>query len=447
MSDRVVPTQSVEFDINHQQRLLSAFAGLTEEMSRASSKEEVLSLAATWVPNIVPADRASITFPVDADNLAVHALEGDKAIPIGLLLPIADTTTGTAFRELRTVLIEDTSKHCEMDVKMLAGKGLVTCINAPMISQGRSIGTLNVAHWKSGVYTPGYAALLSHVAGVLAAQLNLLDRFFSTQGKLEVLVAKRTQELEIQKARLQMALDKEKELSGLQRQFVSMVSHEFRTPLAIIDGAAQRFLRRPEKATVDKLTASFKKIRNSVSRLMSLIETVLDAAHLEEGRIKFEPGDCVIRDVLEDLQQAYLETYPKHRIEATLEELPSQITADECLIRQVFSNLLSNAVKYSPEGTTVHVGGWQDGEIVVVSIQDDGVGIPEEELVQLFERFFRASTSTGIAGTGIGLYLTHHFIDLHGGSIEVDSSEGTGTTFTVRLPIGGKEREAADHKL
>ncbi len=180
---------------------------------------------------------------------------------------------------------------------------------------------------------------------------------------------------------------------------------------------------------------------------MSLIETVLDAAHLEEGRIKFEPGDCAICDLLEDLQKAYLETYPKHRIEVDLEELPSSITADERLIRQVFSNLLSNALKYSPEGTTVRVGGWRDGNMVVISIQDDGVGIPGDELSRLFERFFRASTSTGIAGTGIGLHLTHHFIDLHGGSIEVDSSEGAGSTFTVRLPIGNEARAVAEHNV
>ncbi len=236
MSDQKAPTQSIELDADHQQRLLTAFAGLTEEMSRASSKDEVLSLAATWMPNIVPADRASIAFPIDAESLAVHALEGNIAIPIGLSLPIADTTTGMAFRELRAVLIADTSTRSEKDAKMLASKGLVTCMNAPLISQGQAIGTLNVAHWKMGVYTPEYASLLSHVAGVLAAQLNLLDRFFATQEKLEAMVAERTEELESQKARLQLALDKEKELGGLQRQFVSMVSHEFRTPLAIVDG-------------------------------------------------------------------------------------------------------------------------------------------------------------------------------------------------------------------
>lgn len=245
---------------------------------------------------------------------------------------------------------------------------------------------------------------------------------------LEDLVQERTEQLE-------QALNKERELNGLQRQFVSMVSHEFRTPLAIIDGTAQLLLRRPEKANPERLTDALKKVRTSVGRLTGLIETVLDAARLEEGRIKFEPEALAIRDVLEGLQRAYLETSPNHRIEANLNGLPDQIEADERLIRQIFSNLISNAVKYSPDGTAVHIRGWHDGKKVMVSVQDNGVGIPRDELANLFERFFRASTSTGIAGTGIGLHLTQHFIHLHGGSIEVESVVGTGSTFTVHLPI------------
>ena len=238
-------------------------------------------------------------------------------------------------------------------------------------------------------------------------------------------------------------LERERELNGLQRQFVSMVSHEFRTPLAIIDGTAQQLLRRPERASRDRLANALGKVRKSVSRLTGLIEAVLDAAQLEEGRIRLQPGDCKIRGVLEDLVEAYLETYAAHRIELAVEDLPDLITADERLVRQIFSNLLSNAVKYSPEGTIVYVKGWQDGDDVMISIQDNGVGIPNDELAKLFKRFFRASTSTGIAGTGIGLHLIQHFVQLHRGSIEVKSQEGIGSTFTVRLPT---QQERARNK-
>ena len=246
---------------------------------------------------------------------------------------------------------------------------------------------------------------------------------------LEEMVEERTRQLE-------QALDKERALNGLQRQFVSMVSHEFRTPLAIIDGTIQRLIRKPDKVTAERIGEIGKKIRGSVARLIGLIESVLDAAHLEEGRIKVQPVDCAIRDILSELRSTYQEAYPKHCIDLHVDGLPETITADDRLIRQIFSNLVSNAVKYSPEGSSVQIRGWcAEDSAFCVAIRDNGVGIPEAERDRLFERFFRASTSTGIAGTGIGLHLTQHFVQLHRGMIDFESTEGEGSTFTVRLPI------------
>ena len=235
---------------------------------------------------------------------------------------------------------------------------------------------------------------------------------------------------------LQIALGKERELNGLQRQFVSMVSHEFRTPLAIIDGSAQRMLRGLDKITPDRLETSMNKVRNSVVRLTGLMESVLSAARLEEGRITFEPGICVLTDMLKDMCESYAELNADRKLILDIERLPKEITADAKLLQQVFSNLLSNAVKYSPRGTRIWVSGHLDKpNSLVISVRDEGVGIPEAELQKLFERFFRASTSTGIAGSGIGLHLVKHFIDLHNGTVDVESYVNGGTTFTVRMPF------------
>ena len=434
MSDQDTLDQPM-FNLDYKQRLLVAVTSLTDEMSRASSKEEVLTLTAAWVPNIVPADRASITFPVDDENLSVHALEGNKAIPMGVFVPIANTTTGTAFRELRSVLIEDTSTRSEMDSQILASKGLVTCINAPMVSQGCAIGTINVAHWKSGVYTPEHVALLAHVAGVVAAQLNLLDRFFTTQENLEAMVSERTKELEEQKARLQLALDKEKELNGLQCQFVSMVSHEFRTPLAIIDGSAQRIIRRHDKIGTEKMLDGLGKIRTSVSRLTDLIESVLSAARLENGSIAVEPRPFDIREMIGEICRSLQQMSPNHRILYDMRHMPEEVDGDETLLRLVVSNLISNAVKYCPEGSRIWVEGKaSDPSSVCFVVRDEGPGISPHELDKLFDRYYRASTSTGIIGTGIGLHIVQVLVDLHGGHVDVSSVEGEGTTFRVMLP-------------
>lgn len=235
---------------------------------------------------------------------------------------------------------------------------------------------------------------------------------------------------------LEVALAKEREINGLQRQFVSMVSHEFRTPLAVIDGSAQRIARRLETLTPEQVIKSMQKVRRSVARLTDLMESVLNAAHLEEGRITFEPEACDLAGIIRELSESYQEVYPSHTIDLDIDDLPDRTTADPKLIRQVFANLASNAVKYSLAGTTIWVKGLHDvaNDTVSISVRDEGFGIPENELSRLCDRFFRASTSTGIAGTGIGLHLCQHFVTLHGGSIEIESIEGQGSTFTVYLP-------------
>lgn len=257
----------------------------------------------------------------------------------------------------------------------------------------------------------------------------------SYQEHLEHLVADRTNELQRQTARLEEALDRERELTDLQRQFVSMVSHEFRTPLAIISGSIQRLRRRFDRLTTDQLLSGFDRVERAVKQLVHLMESTLSASRLEAGSIAITFKNCDIRALLEDAcfdQQAMAK---RHEIVTDLEALPPKIQGDEALLRQVFSNLLSNAVKYSPEGQYVWVDGRLEDEQAVISVRDQGVGIPDSELPRLFERFFRASTATGISGTGIGLNFVRHLVEMHAGTIAVSTVAGKGSVFTVSLPL------------
>lgn len=243
------------------------------------------------------------------------------------------------------------------------------------------------------------------------------------------------QERSAQADRLQAALDREKDLNGLQRQFVSMVCHEFRTPLAVVDGNAYRLLRRYKTMAPEKAEESLTKIRLSVVRLTDLMESVLSAARLEAGTIKFEPKPANPIKMIEEVVANHQEVNPNYRLRANLEQLPDSHIMDAKLMRQVVSNLLSNAVKYSDPGTQIWIEGSKTGDNgFCLSVRDEGVGIPADELDRLFERFFRASTSTGIAGTGIGLHMVKALVDLHGGIIDVASEVGSGTTFSFTLP-------------
>lgn len=274
--------------------------------------------------------------------------------------------------------------------------------------------------------------------GMLARSLEVFRANLIKKQALEAEQEEMLKLLETQNQRLETSLDKERELNGLQRQFVSMVSHEFRTPLAIIDGNAQRIMKRQGQIVPERLQNGIHKIRASVVRLINLIESVLSVSRLEAGTIQFQPRPSDLSDVIEDVCANHREVSPDHEVVADVTRLPRQLSIDANLMRQVVSNLISNATKYSAKGTRVWVGGnvATDGT-VLISVRDEGPGIPSAELDKLFDRFFRGSTSTGIIGTGIGLHIVQVFVDLHGGQVDVASAEGDGTTFTVHLPPSG----------
>ena len=244
---------------------------------------------------------------------------------------------------------------------------------------------------------------------------------------------------------LEEALDKEKEYNLLQQKFVSLVSHEFRTPLAIIDGSAQRLIRRKDKAAPEEIATRLEKVRSAILRLTGLIDLTLYTTRLDAGNIGMNPATCDLRDLVREVCERQAEISPEYEFVVDIDALPEDMFADKNLLDMVFTNLLSNAVKYSPDNKTIQVtGSLTDGE-VRVSVSDSGVGIPKEDMPHMFKRFFRARTSEGYRGTGVGLNVSREFVEMHGGRIELQSTVGKGSTFTVHLPRNAQEaqREAA----
>lgn len=230
-------------------------------------------------------------------------------------------------------------------------------------------------------------------------------------------------------------LRKEKELNEMQREFVSMASHEFRTPLAIIDSNAQRILRKIDRVEPEKLTERLGNIRESVERMQYLIDRFLNFSQSQSVGMEIEREPVDLAELVQRVCARY-ETITKTRsFDVDVSHLPDAIELDKKLIEQGISNLLSNAIKYSHEGSTITVTGSMAGGEALVSVRDEGVGIPSKELPKIFKRYFRASTSSGIAGTGIGLNMTKMILQKHGGKIHVESEVGQGTTITVSVPV------------
>ena len=252
---------------------------------------------------------------------------------------------------------------------------------------------------------------------------------------IELMRSQRT--LARQAAMLEEQLAQEQRLALLQRNFVSMASHEFRTPLTIIDGHAQRLIKLKDRMPTDEINERAGKVRGAVLRITHLIDNLLNTSRLFDGGagLYFRSEEINVATLLHEVSQLHREIAPGSQILERFGPKPLQMMGDPKLLFQVFSNLVSNAIKYSPSGGRIEINAGIETEQVVVAIEDHGIGIPAKDLDQLFERYHRGSNVSGIVGTGVGLYLVKMVVDLHGGSIAVKSTEGEGTRFTVRLPI------------
>jgi signal transduction histidine kinase len=242
-----------------------------------------------------------------------------------------------------------------------------------------------------------------------------------------------------QAATLKEKLAEEQRLTLLQRNFVSMASHEFRTPLAIIDGHAQRLVSMRDRLSAAELVERARKVRSTVRRMTQLIDNLIGSARLIDGGIdlNYHPTQVDLVELIRGVCCLQQELTPDAEILAPVQSsgaLRLTVFGDASLLSQVFGNLLSNAVKYSPDGGLIRVTAARDGAYAVVAIDDQGIGIPQSDLQRVFERYYRGSNTSGIVGSGVGLYLVRTIIELHKGSIALHSREGEGSQFILRLP-------------
>ena len=252
---------------------------------------------------------------------------------------------------------------------------------------------------------------------------------------IELMRSQRT--LARQAAMLEEQLAQEQRLALLQRNFVSMASHEFRTPLTIIDGHAQRLIKTKDTLPPAEIGERAGKIRAAVLRLTHLIDNLLNSARLFDGgaTLYFRPAEMDMAVLLREVCQLHREMVPGAEIAERLSGAAMPMIGDAKLLYQLFSNLLSNAVKYSPGGGAIEVEAEMRADEIVVAVADRGIGIPANDLERLFERYHRGGNVSGIVGTGVGLYLVKMVADLHRGRVEVTSAEGAGSRFTVHLPV------------
>ncbi len=255
-----------------------------------------------------------------------------------------------------------------------------------------------------------------------AVQRDALAAARAHEADLEQRVADRTAELD-------QAVRGERAARRLQQQFVAMVSHEFRTPLAIVDAAVQNFASR-DAGDRERM----ERILGAVRRLRRMIDNCLVDDRIDGGAIALRPDAVDLSGLLEDAVEVMGTAFERHPIRLSLPEAPVVIRADPGLLVVAIGNVLENAVKYTPEGAQVDVALTMAGDQVEVAVQDRGSGVPEAERERIFDRFYRGGGTTRSAGAGLGLFLVRSILETHGGSVRCEGGAEGGTRFVLRLP-------------
>lgn len=276
-----------------------------------------------------------------------------------------------------------------------------------------------------------YAGMLHDLTDFKRAQ----ERVSQLNAELESKVKSRTKILRQREKELKRALGKERELNELKSRFLSMASHEFKTPLSTVLSSVELIEYYQEEQFESKREKHIVRIKAAVKQLTEILNDFLSLSKLEQGKVEVKPCLTNLRKIIStSVESSEGQLKEGQHVVLDLGPEPSDIVTDPKLLRHVLLNLISNAAKYSAPGLDIMITTGQRRDGCFISIIDRGIGIPAEDQVHLFDRFFRARNVENVKGTGLGLNIVSRYVNLLEAEIEFSSELGTGSTFTILLP-------------
>ncbi len=277
---------------------------------------------------------------------------------------------------------------------------------------------------------------IQHINAELKALNESLER---KVGERTLVLREALHELENSRDELRKALENEKELNEMKTRFISMASHEFRTPLSTILSSVSLISKYVLTEEQDKRDKHITRVKNAVTGLTEILNDFLSIGRLEEGKAVPNMADHDICQILDDV---ITEVNPICKTGQVIEFSDGhavRMMLDKQMLRNVMFNLLSNAIKFSPENSKIKVSVTKQDDWVQISVQDFGIGISAEDQNKLFERFFRARNASNIQGTGLGLHIVLKYLELMSGDIRFESKLNEGTTFYFRIPFNNNQ--------
>ncbi|HEV3402885.1 MAG TPA: HAMP domain-containing sensor histidine kinase [Gaiellaceae bacterium] len=392
--------------------LLEAANRCSRALASSLDLEEAFGAFIRELRGLVPFDRCAIVLAErGVARIMATAGEGAQAVfPPGSEWPLSDSVTADVL-EGATVVQRDLGEESKSDVSPLLALGLHSRLAAPLLAGPRAIGMLSLSRRDRDAFGPDELELASLLGRLVGSAVQNIRVFEAERRTVEEL----------------------RRVYALRADFVSLVSHELRSPMAAVIGAANTLHGRWRELSSEHRDAFLALIADETSRLSSLISDVLDTSRIEAGTFTFSFSDVDVAVLVADSVAAAAAVQDEVAVVADLDGPLPAVRGDRERLRQVLANLIDNGVKYSDAGSSVVVSARRAAVAVRIEVCDHGPGIASEQHSLIFEKFGRAKGNR--PGTGLGLFIARSIAEAHGGTLEVRSELGLGATFVLELPV------------
>jgi len=411
---RVEESEALRDELGRRADLLDAANRCARALSSSLDLDEAFNAFIRELRGLVPFDRMAIVLSEDgtARIIATSGEQTDGAISAGAEFSSENSLIADVVARGQTVYRRDMSQPLYVEEDQLLALGLRSRVAAPLLAGARPIGLLSLSRRNPDAFEEHEIELAGLLGRLAASAVQNIRAYESERRTVEEL----------------------RRLSALRADFVSLVSHELRSPMAAVIGAARTLQARWRELQPEQRESFLALIGDETTRLAALIGDVLDTSRIDAGTFSFRFSDVDVAALVRETVATAAVAQDEVPIVIDVEPDPAVVRGDPERLRQIFGNLIDNAVKYSPAGEPVEVRVAHSNGTVVVSVRDRGPGINAVDQRLIFEKFGRVAAGNSKPGSGLGLYIARSIAETHGGTIAVSSAPGSGATFTVKLP-------------
>ena len=413
---RVAEAETLRDELGRRSDILDATNRAARALGSSLDQSQAFAAFIRELRGLIAFERTAIVLLEDG-NLRVFAAAGegvDSVFPPGTVASVEGSVVEDVVDGGRTIYRDDMSEPAYAEEADFLALGLRSRVVAPILSGAATIGAISVVRREPGAFRDGEIELLGLLGRLVGSAIQNIRAYEAERTTVEEL----------------------RRLSALRADFVSLVSHELRSPMASVIGSARTLEQRWRELSPEQRESFLALISHETSRLAELIGDVLDTSRIESGTFSYSFEDVDLARLVRDSAAAAEHGQDEVTVEAVVREPLPAVRGDRDRLRQVLVNLIDNAVKYSPPGDRVSVEAEQSDSRVVIEVRDRGPGISPEHQRLIFEKFGRANVAEHAKpGTGLGLFIARSIAEAHGGALEVRSAPGRGATFRLSLPL------------